>query len=167
VVDPFCGTGGIVIEAALQGLETLASDLDGRMVEGTRQNLDWAGVSASVEMSAVADVASVWGERSGCIFAFDPPYGRSSWKSDDGLELLLEAMSAAHQIDSQGAVCTMLPAGPETLSQESEQDYQVMGKPWGEVEAQIREHGWVPVLKSPIRVHRSLARMVVVCHPAD
>jgi len=167
VVDPFCGTGGIAIEAALQGLETLASDLDGRMVEGTRQNLDWAGVSASVEMSAVADVASVWGERSGCIFAFDPPYGRSSWKSDDGLELLLEAMSAAHQIDSQGAVCTMLPAGPETLSQESEQDYQVMGRPWGEVEALIQEHGWVPVLKSPIRVHRSLARMVVVCHPAD
>jgi len=76
-------------------------------------------------------------------------------------------MSAARQIDSQGAVCMMLPAGPETLSQESEQNYQVMGRPWGEVEALIRERGWVPVLKSPIRVHRSLARMVVVCHPAD
>jgi len=62
VVDPFCGTGGIAIEAALQGMEALASDLDGRMVEGTRQNLDWAGVSASVEECAVADVASVWGQ---------------------------------------------------------------------------------------------------------
>ena len=35
VIDPFCGTGGIAIEAALQGFETLASDLDPRMGEGT------------------------------------------------------------------------------------------------------------------------------------
>ena len=167
VVDPFCGTGGIAIEAALQGMEALATDLDGRMVEGTRQNLDWAGVSASVEECAVADVASVWGQRSGCVFVFDPPYGRSSWKSDDGLELFLTALSAAHQIDSNGAVCTMLPAGPEALSQDPEHDYQVMGKPWSELDGLIRERGWVPVLRTPVKVHRSLARMVVVCHPAD
>ncbi|GIQ99269.1 MAG: hypothetical protein CM15mP6_2860 [Methanobacteriota archaeon] len=28
IVDPFCGTGGIAIEASLLGLEVLASDLD-------------------------------------------------------------------------------------------------------------------------------------------
>ena len=36
VVDPFCGTGGIAIEATLQDISALASDLDSRMVEGTK-----------------------------------------------------------------------------------------------------------------------------------
>jgi tRNA (guanine10-N2)-dimethyltransferase len=54
VVDPFCGTGGIAIEAALQGMEALASDLDPRMVEGTLQNLEWAGVSARAETCEAA-----------------------------------------------------------------------------------------------------------------
>ena len=32
VIDPFCGTGGIAIEAMLAGLNVLASDLDPKMV---------------------------------------------------------------------------------------------------------------------------------------
>ena len=41
IVDPFCGTGGIAIEASNLGLQVLASDLDSRMVEGTRTNMEW------------------------------------------------------------------------------------------------------------------------------
>ena len=51
IVDPFCGTGGIAIEASLLGLEVLASDLDSRMVEGTKSNLDWAMGSGSYTVS--------------------------------------------------------------------------------------------------------------------
>ena len=167
VVDPFCGTGGIAIEAALQGIVVLASDLDPRMVEGTQDNLEWAGTSASVETCGVSDIASLWGSKSDCAFVFDPPYGRSSWKSGDGVELLLEALSAARDIDPNGSVCTMLPTGPEALDSFPEQDIDVMGIPWSELEVMIRGCGWEPVLSTPVKVHRSLARMVVVCHPAD
>ena len=167
VVDPFCGTGGIAIEAALQGIEVLASDLDPRMVEGTLENLEWAGTSASVETCGASDIASLWGSKSNCCFVFDPPYGRSSWKSGDGAELFLEALSAAHDIDPSGSICTMLPTGPEALDSFPEQDVEVLGMPWSELEGQIRGCGWEPVLSVPIKVHRSLARMVVVCHPAD
>ena len=167
VVDPFCGTGGIAIEAALQGIEVLASDLDPRMVEGTLENLEWAGTSASVETCGASDIASLWGNRSNCCFVFDPPYGRSSWKSGDGAELFLEALSAAQDIDPSGSICTMLPTGPEALDSFPEQDVEVLGMPWSELEGKIRGCGWEPVLSVPIKVHRSLARMVVVCHPAD
>ena len=166
VVDPFCGTGGIAIEAALQGITVLASDLDPRMVKGTQKNLEWAGTSASVETCGVSDIASLWGSKSDCAFVFDPPYGRSSWKSGDGVELLLEALSAAREIDPNGSVCTMLPTGPEALDSFPEQDIDVMGIPWSELEVMIRGCGWKPVLSTPVKVHRSLARMVVVCHPA-
>ena len=167
VVDPFCGTGGIAIEAALQGIEVLASDLDPRMVEGTLENLEWAGTSASVETCGASDIASLWGSKSNCCFVFDPPYGRSSWKSGDGAELFLEALSAAQDIDPSGSICTMLPTGPDALDSFPEEDVEVLGMPWSELEGQIRGCGWEPVLSVPIKVHRSLARMVVVCHPAD
>ena len=167
VVDPFCGTGGIAIEAALQGIEVLASDLDPRMVEGTLENLEWAGTSASVETCEASDIASLWGNKSNCCFVFDPPYGRSSWKSGDGAELFLEALSAAQDIDPSGSICTMLPTGPDALDSFPEEDVEVLGMPWSELEGQIRGCGWEPVLSVPIKVHRSLARMVVVCHPAD
>ena len=167
VVDPFCGTGGIAIEAALQGIEVLASDLDPRMVEGTLENLEWAGTSASGETCGASDIASLWGSKSNCCFVFDPPYGRSSWKSGDGAQVFLEALSAAQDIDPSGSICTMLPTGPDALDSFPEEDVEVLGMPWSELERQIRGCGWEPVLSVPIKVHRSLARMVVVCHPAD
>jgi len=148
-------------------LEVLASDLDPRMVQGTLENLKWAGTSASVEISGASDIASLWGSKSNCAFVFDPPYGRSSWKSDDGAKLFLEALSAARDIDPNGSVSIMLPTTPEALEIDPNQDAEVMGMPWSELEVLIRGCGWVPVLSSPVKVHRSLARMVVVCHPAD
>jgi tRNA (guanine10-N2)-dimethyltransferase len=38
VLDPFCGTGGILIEAELLGAEAVGSDFDPLMVQGSRQN---------------------------------------------------------------------------------------------------------------------------------
>ena len=167
VIDPFCGTGGIAIESALQGIETLASDLDPRMVEGTRENLASFDVEGRVETCDVSEIESLWGIRSDCAFVFDPPYGRSSWSSGKDMEPFFEALSAAHRIDPEGTLSTMLPTTPEALQAEPSDDVEVMGMPWSELEAKIIERGWKPVFKAPVRVHSSLARMVVVCHPAD
>ena len=49
VVDPMCGTGGILIESALTGRPTLGIDFDPVMVEGTQENIDWAQVDAEVK----------------------------------------------------------------------------------------------------------------------
>jgi tRNA G10 N-methylase Trm11 len=41
IYDPFCGSGTILMEAALQGFNVIGSDLDKVAVEGTKQNLEW------------------------------------------------------------------------------------------------------------------------------
>jgi tRNA G10 N-methylase Trm11 len=41
LLDPFCGTGVILQEAALMGFYIYGTDIDPRMVEYTKTNLDW------------------------------------------------------------------------------------------------------------------------------
>ena len=38
MLDPFCGTGGILIEAGLLGIHAVGSDFDPLMIMGSRQN---------------------------------------------------------------------------------------------------------------------------------
>ncbi len=43
VLDPFCGTGVIMQEAALIGYDAYGTDLEQRMIDYSRANLDWLG----------------------------------------------------------------------------------------------------------------------------
>lgn len=45
LLDPFCGTGVILQEALIRGLEIIGSDLESRMVDYTRENLSWLSKS--------------------------------------------------------------------------------------------------------------------------
>ena len=42
LLDPFCGTGGIILEASLVGAESTGSDIDPFMVSGSRKNVSGA-----------------------------------------------------------------------------------------------------------------------------
>lgn len=41
LLDPFCGSGTVLMEAAARGLELIGTDLDKDAVVGTTQNLEW------------------------------------------------------------------------------------------------------------------------------
>jgi tRNA (guanine10-N2)-dimethyltransferase len=41
VLDPFCGTGVVLIEASLMGFDVYGTDLEPRMVEYSKANLEW------------------------------------------------------------------------------------------------------------------------------
>lgn len=43
VLDPFCGTGTVLLEAAMMGYNPYGSDIEPRMVEYSKINLDWLG----------------------------------------------------------------------------------------------------------------------------
>jgi tRNA G10 N-methylase Trm11 len=43
VLDPFCGTGTILMEAAMLGMKVIGVDIDGNQVQGTKSNLIWFG----------------------------------------------------------------------------------------------------------------------------
>jgi len=71
LLDPFCGTGGILIEADLLGIRAVGSDFDPLMVAGSRKNLSGAAV-----MVADATVIPV-SDHSVDAVVTDLPYGQS------------------------------------------------------------------------------------------
>ncbi len=79
--DPFCGTGGVLIEAGRIGLDVSGGDIDEDMVEGCRENLEAYSISGDLYQG---DVSETIPEKIDCVVT-DPPYGRAS--TTDGEEL--------------------------------------------------------------------------------
>ena len=73
-LDPFCGTGSLLIEAGLIGCKTIGSDFNPHMIEGCSKNLKYYGIKRDL---IVADARRIPYNNIDCI-ATDPPYGRSS-----------------------------------------------------------------------------------------
>lgn len=86
VLDPFCGTGGILLEAGEMGMRLIGGDLDPRMVEGCRRNLAQFGLGAlrlqNADVGELGDLLR--GERVDAVVT-DPPYGRASSTRGEGL----------------------------------------------------------------------------------
>lgn len=78
VLDPFCGSGGILIEAGLAGCRAEGYDLDRIMLKRARLNLDHYGLQNVVLKHK--DALSLSGQHEGIVT--DLPYGRNS-KADD------------------------------------------------------------------------------------
>lgn len=77
VFDPFCGTGGILIEAGLMGLETFGMDIEEKMVIGTRENLAHFGLEGDVRKGDATRIGDTFDEPFECIVS-DLPYGKST-----------------------------------------------------------------------------------------
>lgn len=75
VLDPFCGTGSILVEAGLMGCRVLGLDVQRHMVEGSLRNLLFHKVEP--EGMAVADARRLPVSEADCIVT-DPPYGISA-----------------------------------------------------------------------------------------
>jgi len=76
ILDPFCGSGGILIEAALMGVKAKGVDIDKDMIERARKNLEHFGVEADLDVGDARE--SLEAE----AIVTDLPYGRNS-KADD------------------------------------------------------------------------------------
>ncbi|MDH7506568.1 MAG: TRM11 family methyltransferase [Candidatus Thermoplasmatota archaeon] len=44
LLDPFCGTGGILIEAGIIGARLIGSDIEKKMIDGCKKTLDFYGI---------------------------------------------------------------------------------------------------------------------------
>ncbi len=51
LLDPFCGTGVILQEALLMGLDVYGSDLEERMIDYSNKNLDWLAKQPGIDLS--------------------------------------------------------------------------------------------------------------------
>jgi len=113
LLDPFCGTGSIPIEAALLGIRTYASDIDPVIVAGAARNFAALGIRNDVDLRHLD--ARVWADsplRFDAIVS-DLPYGRSaSIKGVDRGELYSTFLDAAAHVLKPGArAVLMLPEG--------------------------------------------------------
>ena len=120
LADPFCGTGGILLEALLCGFCPRGSDVSAEMVVGTTETL--AAYRGQAEVS-VGDVEGLrdWEDVGG--IATDPPYGRAASTQRERLEPLYRRFFDAASVHARGgaAVAVILPSlelvdlGRETL----------------------------------------------------
>lgn len=147
VYDPFCGTGGVLLEGASMGLQVIGSDLDNDMVEASRANLKHYGLHAAALFRA--DVGDAPREiqardlpRIDAIVT-DLPYGRSASSGKEALGTLYDRAFVA--------IRECLPVGARA----------VIGLPTQA--AADRAHAVLePVGLFKVWVHRSLTRHFVV-----
>ncbi len=111
VLDPFCGTGSTMIEAGFVGCRVLGLDVQRRMVEGTRRNLEYFGVE--IEGVVVADSRRLPLMHVDHVVT-DPPYGKSATTLKSTTKLLVERLlgSARDLLEVGQLICI---ASPKTL----------------------------------------------------
>ncbi|MHB8586041.1 MAG: THUMP domain-containing protein [Thermoplasmatota archaeon] len=144
VLDPFCGTGGLLLEAALLGAKVWGSDIDPRMAAGTLLTLEHFGCKPEgVEERDVGEAPEFVGSASLDAVLTDPPYGRSATTAREGPAKLYDRFFAA-------AAASLRPAG-----------WLVAGFPSRRV-LETPRRGLSLVESHDIRVHKSLTRSVGV-----
>ena len=84
LLDPFCGTGGILIEAALINVNIIGSDIEEKMIKGTKKNL--THFNLSYQCLFTSDIGSLKDNIRRPVDAVvtDFPYGKAtSTKGED------------------------------------------------------------------------------------
>lgn len=123
VLDPFCGTGVILQESLLMGYGAYGSDLELRMIDYTRENLEWLsthGRDGTPQLEAGDATTHQWGHPFSVV-ASETYLGRplSSWPGADTLHdiigtcnVIIEKFLAniANQTQPGTRFCLAIPA---------------------------------------------------------
>ncbi|MEM2281835.1 MAG: DNA methyltransferase, partial [Candidatus Bathyarchaeia archaeon] len=142
VFDPFCGTGSMLIEAALIGCRVLGADIQRRMVRGSRANLAYFDIMP--EGLIVADAKNPPVIAVDCVVA-DPPYGKSATTlKRTTKQIIEECLNAVHDMLGKGGHVCM--AAPKTVG------ISQIGKALG----------YKHVESHMVYIHRSLTREIAV-----
>jgi len=149
LLDPFCGTGGLLIEAARVGCVSVGGDAQARMVRGARMNLRSLGLDAQLlELDATCLPFSD-GTMDGA--ACDPPYGRSARRMGSSDEALYGG--------SLMELARVLRGDARAVVVYAQNLYK--GEPIPEM---AQRAGFDVERCFVMRVHRSLTRCILVLH---
>lgn len=108
ILDPFCGTGGILIEAGLSGLRVYGTDMDPEMVRGTEMNLERFGVKGNVTEGDSMKLEDHYGRNFFDLIVTCPPYGRlSSLKGEKIGELYRKSTESMERVLKKGGFLVM------------------------------------------------------------
>jgi tRNA (guanine10-N2)-dimethyltransferase len=140
VVDPMCGTGGVLVEAGLAGARVVGLDAQAKMVAGARRNLRaYLDGDAPVVRADAARLPLRADAADGVVV--DVPYGRQSAIRGDLADLVGGVLRESRRVAPRAVV--------------------VADRSWADL---AREAGWTVAARIERRVHRSLVRHVhVLC----
>jgi tRNA (guanine10-N2)-dimethyltransferase len=139
VLDPMCGTGGLLIEAGLVGAEAVGLDAQDKMVRGTRTNLA-AFLDPGFTVARADATCLPLADDAVDAVVFDAPYGRQSKiAAGDLASLVGGALTEARRVADRGVLVADRPR--ETL---------------------VSDAGWTLTDRFERPVHRSLTRHVHV-----
>ncbi|MFT4883412.1 MAG: tRNA (guanine10-N2)-dimethyltransferase [Natronomonas sp.] len=157
LLDPMCGTGGILVEAGLAGSDVVGVDAQEKMARGARKNLDhyldggevvradatrlpFGDESFDGRESSDDSRARKGAKRPFDGVVFDAPYGRQSKIESVSLEELVgDALAEVRRVAPRAVL--------------------VADRPWNEA---AEAAGWTVESRFDRRVHRSLVRYVHV-----
>jgi len=142
VLDPFCGTGGMLVEAGLMGCRVLGFDAKPHMLRGGLKNILHYGIK--LEGVVIADARYPPVTEVDCIVT-DPPYGRSASTLGTSTRLIVEDFLSAvgDKIPRGRRICI---AAPKTIK----------------IEDAGEEAGFKHIESHFVYVHRSLTREIAV-----
>jgi tRNA (guanine10-N2)-dimethyltransferase len=138
LLDPFCGTGGILLEAGLMGMNIAGSDIDDEMIAGTGENLEHFGVDIfHLMLCDISKIKSHFGQVD--AIATDPPYGRSASTAKESIEALYKRSfkSFAEVLKPGGRLAIVLPSKKHV---------------------KLGTNHFTLLAECPVRVHKSLTR---------
>lgn len=140
LVDPMCGTGGVLVEAGLVGACVVGLDAQASMTHGAARNLAHYLDGESGFATARADATRLpLRDDAADAVVFDAPYGRQSRIDGDLDSVVAGALGEARRIASRAVV--------------------VGDRPWTTA---AQEAGWNVESTFERRVHRSLVRHIAV-----
>ncbi|MGB9786394.1 MAG: TRM11 family SAM-dependent methyltransferase [Infirmifilum uzonense] len=115
-LDPFCGSGGVLIEAALLGYYAVGLEIFYKPVRGARRNVIQLNLYTNVDLILADASLPPFREKSFDAIAFDPPYGRlSPVKGRESVDPLINFLSSVRYILKKNGSCIFLyPSGRET-----------------------------------------------------
>lgn len=146
LLDPFCGTGGILIEGGLVGCKVAGSDVNWKMKNGTAINLDYCGITDYRTFHV--DVRELKMYEKVDAVVTDPPYGISTSTGDiEGEDIYKEFFHAIY--NNMG----------------KDDAYLCMASPhYVDLSPMLEEVGFKLVESYSIKMHRSLTRIIsVIC----
>ncbi|MDE4907150.1 methyltransferase domain-containing protein [Methanogenium marinum] len=136
ICDPFCGTGGVLLEAKLCGMKIIGSDMDPMMIEGCSKNLPETDLF-------LADATTLpLGDNSIDAVVTDLPYGHSVCIMAESMDQLYsDSLREIRRIVKPGGRCVIV----------THVDIQPLA-----------EKEFTVVRKFYQRIHKSLTRQILI-----
>ncbi len=143
LIDPFCGTGGILIEAGMVGAMPVGMDIQEKMLRGTAQNMDFYRLNAHLVLADATRIPLK--DDSIDAVVSDLPYGRAS--------PVAGGINAEHLFEeASGEISRILKRGRKAVV--------VFNSPV--LYRSLRDYGFVITERHEYRVHKSLKRYIAV-----